>query len=129
MCVIVQGLYQVEVRLLGYENPTQRCLSNGGQRLSCCDDFNRQDRCTDGDRECDSYFIYCLRPFQTQGSQEGGCSNSDRAERSAVNVDDGMIDFSQTEVLGLNNPFQLQGLTDDYRVSYLTLVNSECIEY
>ena len=124
MCVIVQGLYLVEVRLLGYENPTQRCLSNGGQRLSCCDDFRRQDRCTDGDRECDSYFIYCLRAFQTRDSQEGGCPNSDRTVTSDVNTDDGMIDFSQSTVLGLNNPFQLQGLTEDYRVSY-TSVNSE----
>ena len=124
MFVIVQGLYQVEVRLLGYENPTQRCQGCrvfGSQRVrSCCDDFSRSTRC-DGDRKCDSYFIYCLRPLQ---SQEGSCSNSDRTVTSAVNTDDEMIDFSQSKVLGLNNSFQLQGLTEDYRVSLLAVYAS-----
>ena len=129
MCVIVQGLYLVEVRLLGYENPTGKCQDcwkrfNGQWRWRCCDDFERSNQCTDGDRECDSYFIYCLRPFQTRDSREGGCSNSDKTVTSTVNTDDGMIDFSQSEVLGLNNPFQLQGLTEDYEVRHLTLINN-----
>ena len=119
MFVIVQGLYQVEVRLLGYENPTQRCqgcrVFGSGVR-SCCDDFSRSTRCV-GDRKCDSYFIYCLRAFQTRDSQEGGCPNSDGTVTSAVNTDDGMIDFSQDIILGLENSFQFQGLTKDYTVS------------
>ena len=131
LCIVVQGFYLVEVRLLGYENPTEKCQGclrtyNGISTLRCCDDFSRSDQCTDGGRECDSYFIYCLRPLQSQDFQEGGCSNSDRTVTSAVNVDDEMIDFTQSEILGLNNPFQLQGLTKDYRVSY-TSVNSEYI--
>ena len=122
LCVIVEGLYQVEVRLLGYENPTGRCqacqvLLNGIR--SCCDDFGKSDGCTDDDRECDSYFTYCLRPFGSQDSQEGGCSNLDNSERMTSNVssDDGSIDFTQDIVLGLDNPFHLQGLTNDYTVS------------
>ena len=118
MCVIVKGLYHVEVKLLGYENPTQRCqecrLSNGLR--SCCDDFSRNDRCTDDDRECDSYFIYCLRPFETSNTREGGCSNFHEKMISGVNTDDNQsgIDFSQSKVLGLDNPLHLHGLTDDY---------------
>ena len=112
----------MEVRLLDYENPTQRCQGcrflDSGFR-SCCDDFSRSDRCTDGDRECDSYFTYCLRPFNFLDSQEGGCSDLDSSERmtSSVNSNDRSIDFTQDIVLGLDNPFHLQGLTNDYTVS------------
>ena len=116
----------MEVRLLGYENPTQRCrecrLINNLR--SCCDDFSRNDQCTEGDRECDSYFIYCLRPFGTSNAQEGGCSNFEKMV-SSVHTDDGMIDFSQSEVLGLDNPLHLRGLRDDYTdvsVSALTIL-------
>ena len=118
MCVRVQGHYNVEVRLLGYENPTQRCQGcrsfTSGVK-SCCDDFSRSTRCIDG-RQCDSYFIYCLRPFQTEDYQQGACSNFDGKVQSAANMDDGRIDFSQSLILGLDNPFHLEGLTQNYTV-------------
>ena len=122
LCVIVEGLYQVEVRLLGYENPTGRCQGcpfHNGFR-SCCDSFNRNDRCTDGDRGCDSYFTYCLRPFGNQTSQDGGgCSDRDNSEimTSQANENDGGVNFFQSTVLGLGNPFLFQGLTNNYMVS------------
>ena len=116
----------MEVRLLGYENPTQRCQECRAFRSgvkSCCDYYYRSTPC-DGDRKCDSYFMYCLRPLQSQDFQEGSCSNSDRTVTSAVNTDDEMIDFTQSKVLGLNNSFQLQGLTEDYRVSFYAVYGS-----
>ena len=123
LCVIVQGDYQVEVRLLGYENPTQtcqECLRNDRQRR-CCDSNNLATRgCSDGSR-CDSYFIYCLRAFDDEDSREGGCSDRERMT-SGRNWGDGSIDFTQDTVLGLDNPFYLQGLRSDYMVSALVLL-------
>ena len=98
----------VEVRLFGYENPTGRCeecpRESNVEPRRCCDDFSRSSNCDEGDRECDSYFTYCLRPYGVGGT---GCSNFDEPVTSAVNTDDGPLDFSQSTVLGLPNPLQL----------------------
>ena len=113
----VNGDYNVEVKIFSYDNPTGRCRNcpreNGdsGPR-SCCDDFNRFDSC-DGDHRCDSYFIYCLRPFGMIG---GDCTSFTQMT-STVNIDDGSINFSRNKVLGLNNPLILSGLTTGYDIS------------
>ena len=57
-------------------------------------------------------FTYCLRAFGNQSSQEGGCSDPNERMRSGPNWDDGSIDFTQDKVLGLDNPFHLQGLSN-----------------
>ena len=114
--MLVRGRYLVEVRLFGYTNPTGRCQDchSGGQFADpgCCDTFTTA-TCTGGLR-CDSFFYYCLR---TIGSVGRNCSYFGN-RTSAANIDDGQIDFSQSTVLGLQNPLQLQGLTDTYTVSY-----------
>ena len=110
----------MEVRLLGYQNPTQRCqecpLHDEFRR--CSDDDNRNDGCG-GNRRSDSYFTYCLRPFDSQDSQNGDCSDPNKRMRSSRNLNDGSIDFTQDKVLGLDNPFHLQGFSNDYTVSAL----------
>ena len=107
----------MEVRLFGYDNPTQRCQDchAGGQLANpgCCDNFDRT-VCMGFDR-CDSYFIYCLRAI---GSTGRNCSYFG-TKVSSANTNDGPIDFSQSSVLGLENPLQLQGLTDAYTVRVL----------
>ena len=123
LCVIVQGLYQVELRLLGYENPTQTSCGNSGHRR-CCDSTGTSG-CTEW-RRCDSYFTYCLRSFGNESSQEGGCFDTNEKMISSINTDDRddeSIDFSQSTVLGLDNPFHLQGLSNDYTVSSLVLLS------
>ena len=98
----------VEVRLFGYQNPTGRCEQCPNSFISdprrCCDDFSRDSNCDEGDRECDSYFTYCLRSNSVGGMS---CTNFERLT-STVNTDDGPLDFSQSTVLGLPNPLQLQ---------------------
>ena len=118
---VVRGRYLVEVEVFGYNNPTQTCQDcrDGGQFADpgCCD---RHDRsiCISNDR-CDSFFIYCLR---TIGSTGRDCSYIEN-QMSLVNQEDLAIDFNESLVLGLNNPLQLQGLTNAYEnVSSLCLV-------
>ena len=99
----------VEVRLFDYQNPTGRCeqcpqFDSTTFPRKCCDDFSRSSNCDEGDRECDSYFTYCLRPFDTT---DRDCSTYETVT-STVNTDDGPLDFSQSTVLGLPNPLQLQ---------------------
>ena len=111
----------MEVRLLGYQNPTHTCqncqLSNGQRR--CCDSSSDvTSECNLDNRPCDSYFTYCLRPFGCEGSS---CSNCQKM-KSSVNYNDQSIDFSKNIVLGLDNPFRLPGLTDDYTVSSLVVL-------
>jgi hypothetical protein len=69
--------------------------------------------CT-GERRCDSYFIYCLRPI---GDRElDGCSSSEHRNISSVNPNDGPLNFSQSTVLFLSNPQVLSGLRRAYEV-------------
>ena len=100
----------MRVMLFGYENTHGRCQGcprNMYSQRSCCDDFNEFDSCT-GDRLCDSYFTYCLRPLQRTGR---GCPNN---RTSTVNTDDRYINFFNATVLGLPNPLLLPGLTEAY---------------
>jgi hypothetical protein len=115
--VLVKGSYFVEVRLNGYANPSGKCNSencflSGPQRQKCCD--GKTAICVTVER-CDSFFVYCLRPF---GTIDLGCLNNETTATSLHNTDDGDIDFSQSRVLGLSNPQNFSGLGDAYEVSY-----------
>ena len=57
--------------------------------------------CTSGNRQCDTFFIFCLRSLSA--GSESGCNNG-MVLRSDVNMNDATIDFSQGSFLGLNNP-------------------------
>ena len=116
----VNGDYNVEVKIFSYDNPTGRCRvcprENGNGSRSCCDDFNHFGSCNGGDR-CDSYFIFCLRPFGMTGP---GCTGFTQM-MSTVNTDDRSTDFSESsEVLGLDNPLLLPGLTTGYNSSIVS---------
>ena len=119
--MLVEGRYIVEVRMNGYSNPTGKCncfrhTQNGRQQI-CCDSLNINE-CM-GQERCDSYFLYCLRPF---GTVVFGCLNNETRAISAPNEDDGPgIDFSLSRVLGLSNPQNFPGLGDAYEVSYFIL--------
>ena len=115
LCVPIGGRYIVEVRLFGYDNPTQRCQDcRNGQfaDFGCCDDFQALN-CPSGLR-CDSFFFYCLRTLSSPLVRNCSYPGS---RTSTANMDDGAVDYSQSVVLGLENPLQLQGLTDAYNVS------------
>ena len=122
--MLVEGRYLVEVRLNGYSNPTERCP---GCQNRCCDGFTTVNACT-GSSSCDTYFIYCLRPFGDVRQHPLGCSKSSNEYRniSSINTDDGFLDFSQSTVLGLNNPQVLSGLEDLYRVSDYDIIMLLC---
>ena len=112
--ILVEGAYQLEVTVFGYNNPTGRCQGcprRSGTR-ACCDDFDSIS-CSGSDH-CDSRFTYCL---QTLGSTDSDCSYFG-TRTSTINVADGPLNFSQNRVLGLENPLILQGLTNTYMVWY-----------
>ena len=120
VCVLVNGLYQLEVTVFGYNNPTGKCR-DCGDRQSCCDNFIAKN-CSGF--LCDSFFIYCLRAI---GSTRNGCSYFGN-QISSVNSDDGPLNFSQSTVLGLKNPIILQGLANAYMViSLISSSSSLCI--
>ena len=108
---VVNGRYLVNVTLVGYTNPNQRCADCGSNR--CCDTNFDSNNCFRG-RRCDTFFFFCLRPFGSTGT---GCSyNGDLT--SEVNEDDAAINFNQMKFLGLDNPLTLEGLTDAWNVSW-----------
>ena len=116
---LVEGLYVLQLQLLGYDNPTQ-------ERLFCNDDVCSSDldlgqccdgsgTCTNGGRRCDTFFIFCLRPL---GTLVFGCGFSSAIViQSDVNENDAVINFSQSTILGLSNPINFPGLTNDWNVS------------
>ena len=106
---LIEGLYILQVQLLDYNNPTQQAVVSG--QFACCDGCIGTFR-----RRCDTFFIFCLRPLDTTGL---GCGSSSGSEiQSGVNVNDADIDYSGSTVLGLNNPLNLPGLTNDWNVGY-----------
>ena len=110
--VLVKGLYQLEVTVFGYNNPTGGCQDCN----HCCDGQDREPSCC-ANKLCDSFFIYCLR---TIGSSGRSCLNSYVGARiSTFNKNDCTLNFSQSMMLGLENSIILQGLTDNYTVLLL----------
>ena len=108
----------MDVRLFGYNNPTGRCQAcaiNDDGLHRCCDSQSTFSICN-GNRLCDSFFIYCLRPLNTSSIAEEGCSGFE-SMTSNVNRNDGPVDFENPTVLGLPNPLLLPGLTEIYMVS------------
>ena len=121
VCVVVEGRYLVEVRLNGYTNPTGKRRHKSGTGIRCCDD-NTATVCSSSSLLCDSYFIYCLRLFGDARQPPEGCSNEMIEYRSSspyYNPNDGHLNFSQSTVLGLDNPQVLPGLRGPYQVSDL----------
>ena len=113
----IKGLYLLEVRLYGYNNPTGRCQAcvsvRTPEQMGCCDRHNTTE-C--GNLLCDTYFDYCLRSLGSSEKGQVGCSYFGNV-RSTANRNDGLIDFSRSTVLGLDNPLILPGLTNDWNVS------------
>ena len=105
----------MEVRLFNYSNPTGRCRDcyTGSNEVSCCDS-NHVGTCEEW-RQCDSYFIYCLRPPHLNNTERGCFGFENRT--SNVNRNDETLNFSSGMLLGLPNPIRLQGLTEAYAVS------------
>ena len=120
VCVLVQGRYLLEVRLNGYENQEGKCVGcprdQSATTHSCCDDFRRFSNCV-GDRRCDSYFIFCLRPFGSERQRYDCRTLYNDTRVTSVNRDDGPINFTSEMVLDLENPFLLPGLTEEYEVN------------
>lgn len=82
---------------------------------SCCDSESHTN-CS-GDHRCDSYFIYCSRPLLDSSVEQAtsiGCQFGENIIISTVNVNDEPVNFSRSIVLGLKNPFQLQGPSGAY---------------
>lgn len=103
------------MKLFGYSNPTGRCWDCRSRRINergCCDQFQTS-FCNNShypEGLCDSYFVYCI------GDKGGRCVPGTK-RRSGVNINDRPLDFTQTSVLGLENPIIISGATDSYTVS------------
>ena len=111
----------IEVRVQGYNNPTNGCEAfNGG----CCD--RRSVTTCTGQLRCDNQFTYCLRSHNTPATTRD-CQGYTSTLRSAVNTDGGLIDFSQSTVLGLPNPIRLTGLTNSWQVSTLSHITTRVL--
>ena len=121
ICEHVQGLYLLEIRLNGYENRDGKCIDpNCPLRMnthSCCDDFEAFGDCNLLGRACDSYFIFCLRTFGTEQQIYNCQENYNGTRLTSVNKNDGLLDYTNKRVLGLENPFLLPGLIEKYKVS------------
>ena len=120
MFTVVGGLYIVQTHTHDYDNPTQRRLLTCSNNqcfaaAGCCD--TGEGNCTSGERRCDTFFIFCLRPLRTIIPGLGCGSNTGSVIQSDVNMNDTAIDFSRSSFLGLNNPFTLPGLTNNWNVS------------
>ena len=113
-----EGLYLAQIRVRSYSNPNNLCAECSFDHpfqspFGCCDKFEETSFCTGTDR-CDNYFTYCLREFGTIAASRD-CT-PDTTQRSDSQNSGGEIDFSQAQVLGLENPLQFSGITNNWEV-------------
>lgn len=117
------------MRVHNYSNPTNRCpvcRDNDILPVGCCDRFTNLGSCEGADR-CDNAFFYCLRelgspPDEDPTQLRGLCGFHTREGKiSQQNVDGEDIDFSQDNVLGLENPISLSGISSRWTVSLFFL--------
>ena len=114
--------YEIVVMIGGYTNPyhgRQSCSNSACLRV-CCDGHDGSGNC----HRCDSFFIYCLRNFDTLTAD---CPEGGTVMRSNVNPDDASIDFSQNTVLGLDNPLVFQGINHTWNVSIIPCRSGQAI--
>ena len=120
----MEGLYFLQARVNNFSNPNQRSFRDCNEDglcsfFLCCDDRDLGS-CgfSTGAERCDTFFVFCLRPLGTTGFGCGSNTNSGSVIRSDVNENDATtIDFSQNSFLGLSNPVNLTGLTNNWNVS------------
>ncbi len=116
LSVLVSADYVVQVEMVSYSHPSN--TRSGGQ---CCDSRSREE-CSDGER-CDTYFIYCLMPRASTmiGCPKGNSGPGD-TRVSRVIIDGADIDFSQLNVFGLPNPFNLTGISTAWEVLHFNIL-------
>ena len=125
---LVEGFYTLQAQLHGYDNPNQVRVTgcnNNGCSTACCDNTGT---CTSGFRRCDTFFIFCLRPFES-GAPFGCGSSSGSEMQSTVSINGATIDFSQSTFLGLHNPLVFQGLTNAWNVSHSAVSLSQALYF
>ena len=67
-------------------------------------------------------FIFCLKTFGTWRERYNCQQNYEGPRVISVNVNDGFLDYTYKTVLGLENPFLLPGLTEEYKVGSLAQI-------
>ena len=117
----------MEVQVLSYSNPTNTCGGSGCQcnrtllhdrGCRCCDVAGgTSSNCDEDINSCDNIFTYCLRRTLLS------LSNCDGSERmtTRTNWNGAPLNFKNETVLGLPNPFILEGLDSQWMV-----INDAC---
>ena len=102
LSVLVSADYVVQVEMLSYSHPSNT-RSDG--------------RACDLTSNCDTYFTYCLIP---RASTAEVCPNTAPGFTlvSSVIRNGADIDFSQLDVFGLPNPFNLTGISTAWEVMW-----------
>ena len=108
----MSGRYSVSITLHSYSNLQHTCVRCN---TYCCDE-RRTGECT-GSSRCDTLFSFCL-------VREGSFSSNPpiRCNGPSTNTDtqsnsDGTINFALGAVLGITNPFVLDGISNLWTVS------------
>ena len=122
----VDGLYNLQVRMHNYTNPTGKCPSCVevlSPEPGCCDRHGQLGSCDS--YRCDTYFTYILRALGSSKTGEN-CTTADPdntslhwRQTSLPNINDGRINFSDSTVLGLDNPLTLGGWDNSWNVRNL----------
>lgn len=103
------------------------CLEVNSDMAGCCDRHGNLGLC-ESEQRCDSYFTYFVRRLDTVGGGENcsmsaaNANSTNNRITSQSNIDDADINFNNTTVLGLKNPFTLRGLDDEWNVRFLNFI-------
>lgn len=119
--LLLRAEYILNITLQSYSSNGRcaECREEEDEGNGCCDDFESRSCGTAGvsSRRCDTYFLYCLLPINTNTATYGRnpvpCTVIAQSEST---VNDAPIDFSQSTVLGLSNPLIFSGISSTWEV-------------
>ena len=135
MQICVEAHYNVSISVHSFSNPTSKCATCNStsatsiESLGCCDNYDNLGTCS-GDELCDPGFYFCLLPLNGMSFRDcvkgiGATTIAPFYQGNTTSVFSSSNRFS-----GLDVPFMLSGISNEWTVSILLLNTSyRCIIY
>lgn len=113
--------YTLSISIYSYNNPTDRCASctsssNMQSQRGCCDNHNNFGVCSQ-DELCDPGLLFCLLPLSSISNRDCVDNTIDASPLFAPNATSVTINAIQNTFLGLDVPFLIEGISNEWMVS------------
>ena len=124
--------YTVTISLHSYSNLQHTCVRCNVFGLNgCCDEYRLRDPQCTGIYRCDTFFSFCLVPVGSISFNPPIHCGGPSTDTATQFDSDETIDFVSGAVLGITNPFVLNGISNLWTVYEVSnhLITSHCFAH